>query len=314
MFDKTKPDFDTFYKEQIEQPLLAIELIRAKAFRWFLILIGASIVMGILLVLLILLFPNPLLIFLSIAATIAFLGFANDVMNRTQEKITPLFKNATMLPMLKFLFEDVVYIPRQKIPCAVVNESLLLSTTIDYVKGDDYVYCSIGDTTIQFSDLDGFSAFGKSKFGGLFLSVEFNKNFATKTIVIPRKFSNKPRKYLFHLNKRMKNAVTITLENTAFQKKFITLGESQIESRYILTPGLMQRILAYDQKVKKRMSMSFIDNTMFFAIPYNQFLFEPRLYKPTNDKTFVMTNYDVFKLIADVVEDLDLNTRIWQKE
>lgn len=305
-------DFDTFFDYQLKEPLIAIENIRYKAHNTFKILIGTTIVMGISLWLFIFYFPNPMLIFIFSAFFLAPIGFANYTINKAQKRITPLFKNATLLPMLEFLFEEVIYVPRQKMPVVMLNESLLRNIAADRVDGDDFVSCKIGDTYIQFCDLD--SSFGPeiSDFGGLFVAIQFNKSFKTKTVVKPKKIKNQFSRLILNLSKRMKNAHRISMENSTFNRNFITLGEDQIESRYILTPALMERLLGYQTKVKKHISFSFIDDIMYMAISYSDFLFEPRLFKPTNDKEFIRSNYDFFVLITDVVNDLDLNTKIWK--
>jgi len=35
-------------------------------------------------------------------------------------------------------------------------------------------------------------------------------------------------------------------------------------------------------------------------------------FEPINNKEFIKSNYQYFQLITDIVDDLDLNVRIWE--
>jgi hypothetical protein len=91
-------------------------------------------------------------------------------------------------------------------------------------------------------------------------------------------------------------------------------GEDQVEARYILTPSLMERILAYKCKWKSRISLSFCDSKDYIAISMNKNLFEARIFKPVADYSFMEENLRFLILLTEIVEDLNLNTRIWTKE
>ena len=91
-------------------------------------------------------------------------------------------------------------------------------------------------------------------------------------------------------------------------------GEDQVEARYILTPSLMERILAYKCKWKSRISLSFCDSKVYIAISMNKNLFEARIFKPVADYSFMEENLRFLILLTEIVEDLNLNTRIWTKK
>ena len=110
----------------------------------------------------------------------------------------------------------------------------------------------------------------------------------------------------------MKNAEIIKLEDPVFEREFMVIGEDQVESRYVLSTSLMQRMMDYKTKLSKKTSFSFVDNRLYVAIPYNRDMFEPRVLETLLDPDFIKYNYDYFKLFADIVNDLDLNTRIWK--
>ena len=76
----------------------------------------------------------------------------------------------------------------------------------------------------------------------------------------------------------------------------------------------MKRILDYKKEVKKKIQLSFVHNRMYIAIPYNKGLFEPKLFGDIVDFSNVEEYYNDLKLVLDLVDDLNLNTRIWTKE
>ena len=75
----------------------------------------------------------------------------------------------------------------------------------------------------------------------------------------------------------------------------------------------MQKILEYKMKVKKEIAISFVGNRLYCAIPEFKDLFEPAFSK-SFDLGFIRQNYDPIKLYTDLVEDLNLNLRIWSRQ
>jgi hypothetical protein len=90
------------------------------------------------------------------------------------------------------------------------------------------------------------------------------------------------------------------------------ISSDQIEARYILTTSLMQRLIDYKLKTKKGIKFSFVDNKLYCAIPNYIDLFEPALLEPFHFD-FLKFTYQPIKLYTDLVEDLNLNLRIWKR-
>ena len=87
----------------------------------------------------------------------------------------------------------------------------------------------------------------------------------------------------------------VKLEDVEFEKEFAIYSGDQIESRYILSPSLMERILSFKQKTKKRIQMSFVDSRLYVTVPYRKNLFEPKLFGDIVD----------FKNIEELVDYFD---------
>lgn len=106
----------------------------------------------------------------------------------------------------------------------------------------------------------------------------------------------------------------IRLEDPRFEQEFCVYGEDQVEARYILTPALMERILAFKKKWNTRVYLSFLDSKVYIAISMYKNLFELRTFKPAADYTFLEESMHFLTLLIEIVDDLNLNTRIWTKE
>lgn len=252
---------------------------------------------------------HELLAFLSFFPMAFLAGRTYQTLNTMLRTLTRQFKNQILPQLMDFLFEDYEYIPRQKISKSVVDKSLLFPLRIFSVDGEDFMRFKLGETRIMFCETRLMSNDFYSIFSGIFISASFNKYFKSKTILIPSRFT-----YFFQKVKQQlfQNLKIIKLEDIEFSKKFIVSGTDQVEARYILTPALMQRLLDYRKKTKKAALFSFVDNHLYCAIPTKKNLFEPALFEPF-DLDFIKRNYEPLRLYTDIVDDLNLNVRIWSK-
>ena len=106
----------------------------------------------------------------------------------------------------------------------------------------------------------------------------------------------------------------IKLEDPEFEKEFCVYADDQVEARYILSPSLMQRIVEFKRKWNTKVYLSFRDSKVYIAIKMDKNLFETRLFKSIVDYNFIEANIRFLALLTGIVEDLNLNTRIWTKE
>ena len=142
-------------------------------------------------------------------------------------------------------------------------------------------------------------------FGVYFFEARFAKNFVSRTFVMPNDF---PRKLAAWNHWR---GDVIKLEDPEFDKMFRVYGDSQIESRYILSTNLMSRLVKFNQKAGRKVYLSFVDGFVYIAIPYRHNLFEPRLFKTMMSFNPLKEYFQDLQLMIGIVEDLNLNRRIW---
>ena len=75
----------------------------------------------------------------------------------------------------------------------------------------------------------------------------------------------------------------------------------------------MQRILSLKKKAGY-INLSFVNSNVCIAIPLKKNLFEIKIFSTLIDPDAIAEYYYLLKLLTGIVNDLNLNTRIWTKE
>ncbi len=113
-----------------------------------------------------------------------------------------------------------------------------------------------------------------------------------------------------------KNLCTNAMEDPEFERFFDVYGEDQIETRYILSTSLMERITRLKQKLKEQgagsIRLSFVDSQLFIAIELGRSFLNIPIFRRFS-YVHLLDYYEDLKTLYDVVEELNLNTRIWSK-
>lgn len=205
--------------------------------------------------------------------------------------------------------------------------SRLFSREPDRYESQDQVYGTAGKTRFSFSEVhaeyktetqtkNGRKVEWHTIFKGIIFCADFNKHFKGITLISPNDmggaigawFSNTLS--IFSSGDRQ----LVKLENPEFSKCFVTYSTDQVEARYILTPSMMERLCELNSKCKYTMSMSFIDTQVFIAFPLDKDYFEPAVFKSLLTETALEEDLAVVKFMYNIIQELDLNTRIWGKE
>lgn len=239
---------------------------------------------------------------------------------------TESFKEAIIQQIVGFLDERLRYDQHRHIAQPVFMLSQLFHKRIDRFRGEDYVEGVLGATSVAFSEVhaehktEHRDAKGRRRtewhdiFQGLFFVADFNKHFNGRTFVLPdtaeRLFGRFGQMF-----QKINNSYgeLVKMEDPEFEKAFAVYADDQIEARYVLSTSLMQRIMEFKKKTGKRVYLSFVESHVFIAICMTRDLFEPRIFKTLLDFEPVQQYYEDLRLAVDIVEDLNLNTRIWTK-
>ncbi len=262
---------------------------------------------------------QPVLIILPIIGIAALCGFICKFMCRDY---VCWFKAMVIEKLVKFMNENLEYRPNDCIDKSIFMMSKIFRTEPNRYKGDDLVRGTVGRTRIKFSELNAEHESGSGKnrrrytvFKGLFFVGDFNKHFIGQTIVLP----DKAEKLLGRFGKKLQamnifRGQLVKLEDPEFEKEFAVYGSDQIEARYVLSTSLMERILKFKRRTGKKIYLSFIGSMVFVAVSYTKDLFEPKIFRSLLRFGPIREYFEDLSLAIGIVDELNLNTRIWSKQ
>ena len=198
----------------------------------------------------------------------------------------------------------------------------------DRYKSEDLITGTIGSTAIRFSEVNAEYKTHSSKSGpryhtifhGLFFVADFNKHFLGSTLVVPDttelllgRFGRRLQQLGAQLSFNSRELVQ--LEDPEFEQLFAVYSTDQVEARYILSPSLMRRLVDFSSRNDAEISLSFVAGQMILTVPLTAgkgWLEPPSLLTPATTQT-LETCLEQLHLALGIVEDLNLNTRIWSK-
>lgn len=318
-------EFNDFYRGELSEILKVIEEERKKLL--------SHISKRILIIIVAFLFTlmiekltqaSGIIVILFIIGAVSFLYFSCSNRYRDYYKN---YKTRIIGSIVKFLDGSLQYEPYHYIPEEIFIESNIFNTSIDRYSGSDYVYGKVGYTSIEFSqihaeyktetthqDNDGHETTEEhwhTIFQGIFFVADFNKNFTTQVLLWP----DESVKFLKSFKKKfafLSGWKVIELEDPEFHRYFIAYGEDHIEARYILSTSLVRRIVEFKKKANRKIYISFVNSRLYVGIPCNT-LFKPSIFCKAIDYEQMKEYFLYLNLVYGIVNDFNLNTRIWSK-
>ena len=228
------------------------------------------------------------------------------------------FKEKVISRMVNFINPSVKYIPMAHLSLGDIFESGLFQERNYPLDGSDqisgrhngvpFISC---DLSMQFKR--NFSDEKDSPdcaFFGQFFVARFNKSFSTPVYIIPRKNKYSTLSYL-----ESDKGESVKLEDPEFMKLFNVYSKDQVESRYILTPAMMERIKDLAKRTKGEFYIAFYNNKITVANNSGINNFEASVSKSItkNDNQLLVDFYtDMCNQFA-IIDELKLNINIWKK-
>jgi hypothetical protein len=259
--------------------------------------------------------------YLSIAVILGLGAYMFFVITKEKKAYREMYKQNVVKQIVHLINPDWNYNPNDRISSSNYRNSELFNRSWDKYEGDDLVSGAIDKTDFRFSELHTqyktitTDSEGKREeewhtiFKGLFAHADFNKEIKGRTFVLPERASKQIKEVGATGRTKL-----VKLENPEFEKIFKVFSTDQIESRYILTPTMMESIVNIHKKYKKRVYFSFIGSRVYVAMSFNKDLFEPRILKSGVRFEDMEQMNDNFSLIQVIIHEMNLNTRIWTKD
>lgn len=245
------------------------------------------------------------------------------------KKYTNVYKEKIITPLIKSIDETLKYKYSDGIDIETFESSKIFTKGIDEYNSEDLIRGIIGKTQLSFSEVHAqyksrsTNSNGKSEttyhtiFKGIFFKADFNKNFKSFTVIHPDYLEGvigNFAKTIQSVSTTFSDLKLVKLENTEFENNFEVYSEDPVEARYILSPVMMEKILNIKKILGYKIEISFLNSQIFIAIHIDENLFEPKLRKIKTELTSLDKYRDIVKNVIEIVEQLDLNTRIWSKE
>lgn len=320
----TYAEFQSFYEKDLLPDLNLLEEERKKVLKQLFIAILFFIVGGGTIASTNYLQISPIFYIIPVAAliyaTIVYIKY-----NKLKQVYSLNFKKRVVQRMVDFIQPGLTYDYDKHVSKELFVNSDIFRQQIDSYVGDDCITGTIGKTDFTFSELHAqhrevYYNNGRREerwvniFKGIFFVADFNKNFTGRTFVLPDKAEN----FLGGIFKFVQKLTVgrgqlVKLENVQFEKEFVVYSDDQIEARYILSPALMERILKFKQEANAHILLSFVNSCMYLAIPISMDLFEAKIFSSGTKFEYLASYYRYMNLALSIIEELNLNTRIWTK-
>ncbi|NQX43606.1 Protein of unknown function [Pedobacter steynii] len=234
------------------------------------------------------------------------------------------YKHALLAYALRAIDDSLKIDDLQALSEEAFISSRLFAKAPERYQSEDQVYGFAGKTKFSFSEVHAeYKTVTQTKNGqrvdwhdilkGIVFSADFNKNFNGTTMVRPKDFSAVFGAWISTALPIFASGEVVKLENPDFDKNFITYSNDQVEARYILTPSMMERISELNKRSQDTISLSFTGSLVYIAFPLNGNYFEPSFSMSLLDENLLQKDIELVEFMYGIVNELDLNTRIWGK-
>ena len=235
-----------------------------------------------------------------------------------------MYKEKFLARLVKAVEPGVDYVPGQGISEEVFTQSELFGSRPDRYSSEDLIHGMVGDTRVMFSEVHAeekhttTDSKGRSQtrwetlFKGVFFLADFHKEFRSPVSVLP----DVAERHFGWIGKKLQKlgGNLQKMESAEFEKMFVVRGADAVEARYILTPAMQDRLVALRGRLGKDLRIVFRDSHVWLAIPNATNWFESDLKVPAGDRMQTKMLLGQLKSCFQIVEELNLNTRIWTKE
>lgn len=234
--------------------------------------------------------------------------------NAQSQELSAYYKKEVITKVLQSFCEDAAFIPEQGINENVfINSNLFISP--DRYHTEDLIKGRVGKTVFRCAEVHAeekktsVNSKGQTRtywvdiFKGFIFIADFHKDFQGQTTVV----RNSLLKWNF-------SGSRVKLENPDFEKLFDVYSTNQIEARYLLSPSMMEQLVALDREMNKSIKISFRNSSILIAIPESKDHFEASIWKSISNLNQLKSDFSTIHKLVAIVDNLNLNTRIWTKE
>jgi hypothetical protein len=195
----------------------------------------------------------------------------------------------------------------------------MFSRLVESWNSEDEISGRVGDVSYAMHECYATRTEGSGKnrrtvtiFRGVITRLDFNKNFVGHTVVVPNSESQ-ILGGLFGESDSRRGKTLSRMENPEFEDEFSVYSSNDQQARYILTPKLMELILAARNRLETSVRLAFLGNSVFLAVSDSTNRFEAPLFGSVSPENAMGEFIECIELAESLVKTLDLETRIWSR-
>lgn len=235
------------------------------------------------------------------------------IANSYSRELNEYYKTDIIPLLLESVLPSANYKPEMGISEETFCSCKLFSNP-DRYSSEDFISGRVDKTDICFSEVhaeerhvstskNGTKEYWTDIFKGFLFIADFHKDFSGSTIL----YRNTWIKFRFGSEKRVK------LESNEFERCFDVFSTDEIEARYILSTSMMERLVTMNHRLGDGITISFQHSHVYIAIPDSKNHFEASIWSPlTREK--LESEFQTVSELVQIVDELNLNLRIWTKE
>ncbi len=244
-------------------------------------------------------------VFIIIILVIFYMAYKQFKLNLILQKQYPIYIEKVILPILSEVMTDFSYREESSIFEKYYSEFTKKFPELKVKSAEDLVEGKIDGVEVTFGDIRITTGTGDdSETNNYFCFVaNFNKQLKFNTVL----FSKFAQSFAANIPSSKK----IPLENQEFNKVYTTYSQNEVESRYILNPSFMEKMLKISELM--RGCFWFQGDKMMFLGDFSSIednLFDIDINRDIYEKT--EETYIIMHQLKAIVNELDLNTVIWK--
>lgn len=304
-------DFDSYYQTTLLPILEQLEAKRRTVVKnkiWLIVITLAIALVGFIIAGTAL----PSVIALGVGFAIYLFAF-----NRKDGELIHAYKQEVVQKLASDFLDDISYEPFRGLTEDTFIAIDLFNETPDRYKSEDLFSGTKDKTRYRFSEVHAeyktehtvTNSNGSTStrtewhdiFKGILFCADFNKHFNNTTLIKQDSFK------LFGSSSRVK------MEDPRFEETFDVYSQSDQEARYLLTPSFMERFAALNEHWGQDICASFYNGELYIAIADRNDNFEPNQWSSLLNPEKIKGELRLLYELIDIIDSLDLNTRIWSK-
>jgi hypothetical protein len=246
------------------------------------------------------------------AVTLVGLMFA-----QARRSVSKTYKTLVVGRVVKALGEGLTYTAKSSLDEKAFLGLELFSETPTHFESEDEIGGRKATVSYSVHEVLATRKEGKQTvtiFGGLVVRLDFNKNFRGRTSIVPQGAGNAGSSLLGKLFGKSPQKAAVTLENPDFERIFDVYSTDDQEARYILTPKLMELVLAANAaQGEGELRLGFRDNSLYVTIPSRRDHLEANLFQTVTPDAAIGDLAQVIGFAEKLVDEFQLETRIWSR-